>query len=126
MDLLELHLSEIYDAVDVIIITEATSTYTKQVKPPYFSLLQNKGFFQEYQAKIRLINVTFSQCKKCQFCSPSGGWACEYHTRDSISEGLYDAADDDIVIVADLDEVVSEDYLFALKSLRRVHLFAVV
>jgi len=59
--------------------------------------------------------VTFSQCKKCQFCSPSGGWACEYHTRDSISEGLYDAADDDIVIVADLDEVVSEDYLFALK-----------
>ena len=50
LDLLEIRLNELYDVVDVFVLSEATLTFTGKYKPLYFD--ENKDRFKKFEDKI--------------------------------------------------------------------------
>ena len=54
--------------------------------------------FENFKDKIRYIVVD-------NFPKSDYAWDLEHHQRNAISKGLFDAAEDDIIIVSDVDEI---------------------
>jgi Glycosyltransferase family 17 len=113
-DLLAIRLKELYDCIDYFVIVEANQTFTNRDKPWNFDLTQHS----QYADKIRYIQVQ-------DMPGGTNPWINEYHQRNAIMRGLFDADDNDIVIVSDCDELLraralnqlrsSEQTLFALR-----------
>ena len=95
LDLLELRLEELYDHVDYFVIVESDHTFTNISKPYIFK--QNIRRFSKFMDKIRYISIK-SLCD-------SDPWVNEAHQRNQIMQGCHDAADDDIVMISDVDEI---------------------
>ena len=116
LDLLELRLEELYDHVDHFVIVEASTTYTSIPKPFYFE--ENKSRYQKYLDKIIHVQVEDMPL------SPDA-WVNDRFQRDQIYRGIKDAADTDLIMVSDLDEIIrpaaveymrnSSSTLFALR-----------
>lgn len=99
LDLLELRLTELSPVVDKFVIVEATRTHKGDPKPFYYA--ENKARFAEWEDKIEHIIVGDM---------PTGeGIAAirrrEMFQRNCILRGLRMAADDDIVLISDCDEL---------------------
>jgi len=113
-ELLELRLRELYAHVDHFVIVESNQTFTNNSKPWNFDI----GKYSNYADKIIYIQVE-------DMPNSANPWDNEHHQRNAILRGLTDAADDDIVIVSDVDEVLrpvavdhlraSEQTIFALR-----------
>jgi len=137
--LLTILLEEIYDVVDHIILQEAEMSWRYQKKPKFFTKYKN-SHFKRYESKIRhmvydfdlLANVSKGICPKTSDPNiPKQGmlgdsfgptnrdttcpWWQQWYARNNLQTGAHDIGPDDIFIVADLDEIVSREFLVALK-----------
>ena len=114
VSMLRLRLAALKDVVDHHIIVEANHTFTGKPKPLYF--LENRHLFADYEGRITHVVVQ-------ALAQPVPGeanhvWENEYHSRDMVAEGLVaiGARDDDIVLVADTDEIPHPDAVLNLRA----------
>jgi beta-1,4-mannosyl-glycoprotein beta-1,4-N-acetylglucosaminyltransferase len=110
LDILEIRLNELYDSVDYFVLVEASKTQSLIDKPFYFE--QNKERYSKFLHKI--IHVKIEDCPK-----NSHTWEMENFQRNCILFGLEkikDLNDEDIIIISDLDEVVSSNSIASIKS----------
>mmetsp|Transcript_1267 Transcript_1267/g.2216 ORF Transcript_1267/g.2216 Transcript_1267/m.2216 type:complete len:471 (+) Transcript_1267:523-1935(+) len=127
IDLLSVVLEEIYPAVDHIILQEARHTwgqgFTKE-KPLYFQQFARKHF-AKYLHKIRYQEYDFNSIKECKPEATGGTsalptkackWQQQWHSRNVLEKSAGDIREQDIFIVSDLDELVSREFLVALKN----------
>ena len=97
---LDLRLNILHDQVDFFIIVESTTNHQGKEKKLNFDI--NK--FQKFKEKIIYIVVddTLESIKKPHLGQNS---LVERHQRNSISRGLKNCSDDDLVIISDVDEI---------------------
>ena len=99
LDLLELHLAEMHDWVDLFVIAESTETFTGLPKPLHFE--RNKARFAPWADKIRHVVV---EGHPEAFHSP---WGRDFRQRDMAIGALSGlCAPDDLVLLTDVDEIV--------------------
>lgn len=96
LDILKLRLHILDPIVDKFIIEEATVTFSGEPKELCFE--KNKAMFQEFLPKIEYIVVDDSPKEATT------------HERDkfqknALAKGLKDAADEDVIILSDVDEI---------------------
>jgi len=97
LDLLEIRLNVLKDAVDKFVLVEAGETHAGNPKPLYFK--ENEARFAEF--KDRIIYVCIE--KFPEICKTD--WGRENYQRNAIAEGLKNAKDDDTILISDLDEI---------------------
>jgi hypothetical protein len=107
LDLLELRFEELYDHVDHFVLVEANSTHQGNPKPFYYE--DNKERYAKYQDKIIHIKVM-------DMPNHSDSWVNEGHHRDQIMQGIADAADDDLIMISDLDEIIRPEAIEYMKN----------
>ncbi|HEX2579070.1 MAG TPA: hypothetical protein VHK67_01540 [Rhabdochlamydiaceae bacterium] len=98
LELLEIKLHELYDHVDYFVLVECTETFRGKPKPLYFS--ENKQRFSKFLDKIIHVVVT-------DHVETDIPWNREVYQRNQIMRGLTSCHDDDIIIIEDLDEIIS-------------------
>jgi hypothetical protein len=101
LDVLEMRLTEIYDAVDAFVLVEADVTHQDAPKPYHFS--DNAERFAPWADKITVVRATGLPTKT----AAPDPWAREHAQRDWIAEGLaqLDLTGSDIVLQSDVDEI---------------------
>jgi beta-1,4-mannosyl-glycoprotein beta-1,4-N-acetylglucosaminyltransferase len=118
LDLLEIKLAELYDFVDKFILIEATHTHSNIPKPLWYTL--NEERFARYKDKIINMVCNFNQTDlyKSQYekykCRKEINdiWFREHFQRDfAVISNQVQFADDDIIIVSDVDELVNKHTL---------------
>ncbi|XP_049526940.1 beta-1,4-mannosyl-glycoprotein 4-beta-N-acetylglucosaminyltransferase isoform X4 [Dermacentor silvarum] len=113
LDLLEIRVKELGDAVDYYLVVESTYTYSGSEKPLYLRSNLSAGFLRAHAHKIVPISV--------DFYNYDGGdpWGPENYFRTSVwYEGhrrLKNIRDDDLFIMSDADEIPSRDVVLFLK-----------
>lgn len=107
LEVLELHLEELYEAVDRFVLVEATTTFTGREKPLVFA--ENRDRFARFLDKIEHVVVDDT---------PPGieAWDAEHYQRNALSRGLTGAAPDDIVILVDVDELPRRTVVDAMRA----------
>lgn len=108
LDLLELRLRTAAPFVDAFVVVEADRTFSGLPKPLRFAAERER--FAPWEAQIRHVVVDDM---------PVGGatrWPAEVHQRNALLRGLDGAADDDVVIVADVDEILHPEVLAGLRE----------
>lgn len=100
LDVLEIRLAELDPVVDIFVLVEATMTHSgiprDLVFPDHY-----RDRFSEWAHKIRYLVAGFSGAE--------ANWARERSQREQLGRGLVGLRPDDLVIVSDVDEVVSAD-----------------
>ncbi len=93
--LLELRLETLWDHVDFFVIVESVKTFSGKPKPLNFRM-EN---FAKFRDKIRYLVI-----KDYPFPTDDA-WRNDNYQRDYLANGIKDAADDDWILVSDLDEI---------------------
>ncbi|MDQ7817356.1 MAG: glycosyltransferase [Melioribacteraceae bacterium] len=96
LELLELRLKELNEVVDYFVLVESSKTFTGLDKELVFA--ENRNRFSEYNHKI--IHVVLDELP-----TGNGAWEAEFFSRNAILNGLTNAADDDLIIISDVDEI---------------------
>lgn len=96
-DCLELRLRTLWERVDHFVIVEAELTFAGTAK----SLQFDPARYAWASSKIRYITLPATEFAKCQTA-----WDRERFQRNALRRGYQDAADHDVVIIADVDEVI--------------------
>lgn len=96
LDILELRLAFMYDQVDKFVIAESSLTHSNINKPLH--LKTNWSRFSKYHKKIIYVEVPPVPQKD--------SWEGEFYQRNYLKTGLKDCVDDDLIIIADVDELV--------------------
>jgi beta-1,4-mannosyl-glycoprotein beta-1,4-N-acetylglucosaminyltransferase len=106
LDLLNYRLNLLNDVVDYFVLVESTKTFVGKYKPLFYN--ENKGQFSKFAHKIIHIivdNMPFDQ----QYINIDNNeqWKNETHQRRCISRGFkqLNLNNNDIIIVADVDEI---------------------
>ncbi|WP_187429623.1 hypothetical protein ROLI_024650 [Roseobacter fucihabitans] len=107
LDLLEIRLSEMSADVDFFVIAEAALTFTGQSKPSH--LKDNWGRFEKWHSQMIHVFVT-------SFPETRERWTLEKYQRDQLVRGLEKAEEDDIVLISDVDEIISAKTLTRIRS----------
>ena len=109
LDLLKLRLDTMWDYVDKFIIVEARKTFTNEDKNLNYE--ENKNSFKKYWEKIEYIVIDEfpDECKNA--------WDREYYQRNAIYQGIRNSKPDDILIVSDLDEIISP---YGVKRVKKI------
>jgi hypothetical protein len=102
LEILEVKLNELYDHVDYFVLVESVETFRGDLKPLYF--LENKDRFAKFLDKIIHVPV-FDRL------NTNNPWDREFFQRNQIMRGLLGAVKDDIIIIEDLDEMISAEKL---------------
>lgn len=97
LDLLRLRLNTLNDVVDYFVLVEADRTFSNVSKRLVYD--ENKALFREFQDKI--IHIVVDDMPEF----PKDAWECERFQRNAIMRGLSRCADEDYVIISDLDEI---------------------
>lgn len=116
LELLELRLMETYDLVDKFVLVESPHSFMCNPKPLTYSA--NKGRFDEWNDKI--IHVVADDIEIA--AHP----VVERAQRECISRGLTDAEPEDVIIVSDVDEIISRRALHGLRKHPPLRLAALV
>jgi len=96
LDLLELRLEYLSSIVDKFVVVESEYTFSGLKKNTVFDI--NKQRFAKYADKIIYI-------KDSNEPSTTNAWKNEFYQRNLLKVGLKVAADDDLVIISDVDEI---------------------
>lgn len=108
LDLLEIRLNTLKDAVDRFVIAEATRTHTGRPKELLFR--KNRNRFAAFLDKIEYIVVENllpeEEVAKDPYNLP---WVNENRQRNALMRGLAAARGDDTVMLSDLDEIPRPD-----------------
>jgi hypothetical protein len=99
LDVLEIRLRTLDPVVDRFVLAEATVTQRGNPKPLYFQ--ENKARFEPWLDKIEHVIVEDMPPGK----GPDFDWARERWQRNALERGLGDVAQDDSVLISDLDEI---------------------
>lgn len=110
---LDLRLRAHWERVDVFVIVEAAMTFAGQPKALSF----DPGRFAWAQAKLRYLPLQASAFEGC-----NSAWDRERAQRNALREGYADAAPDDVVIIADVDEILRPECIGHV-SPGEVHVF---
>ncbi len=97
LEVLQIHLEELYDHVDKFVLLEASQTFSGNKKPFYFE--ENKALFSKYLDKIIHIKLD-------DWLETDNPWKREEYQRKMLIKGLKGLQDSDVVIVSDTDEIV--------------------
>lgn len=122
LDMLQLRLEELDATGAVTVVVEATRDHQGHPKPLHFA--ENSARFARWNDRIRHIVVT-------DLPEHPNPWVREHAQRDTALAALQDAADDDLVLIADIDEIPDPgifELTFdgpALTLVQRVCVFAV-
>ena len=108
LDLLEIRLNILNDVVDKFVLVEATKTFSGKDKPLYYE--QNKKRFAKFQDKI--IHVIVDDFPKPDDKTQDVAFMMESYQRNAILWGLKSAKDNDVVIIADLDEIPNPETVY--------------
>lgn len=107
LDLLALRLDLLRDVVDHFVLVEATETFSGRPKPLVFA--KHRDRFGEYSDKI--IHVVVDDLPKVD-----SRWLRERAQRNAIRRGLGTAQPDDLLIIADVDEIVSPEVVERMRT----------
>lgn len=107
LDLLDLRLAELYEHVDHFVIVEATTTF--QSNPKELFLRDNWDRYAKYHDKMIHIIVDDAP-------GDSNAWINDIFQRNAIMRGLVDAADDDICIIGDADEILRPEVIDDMRA----------
>jgi beta-1,4-mannosyl-glycoprotein beta-1,4-N-acetylglucosaminyltransferase len=120
LDVLEVRLHELCDVVDHFVLVEANQTFQGNPKPLYYEL--NKRRFERFHDKIIHIVCSFPDVISNRLSLTSGpNWGRENYQRDAIVRGLTTARSDDLILISDVDEIVSKRKLLEAIENRRKH-----
>jgi beta-1,4-mannosyl-glycoprotein beta-1,4-N-acetylglucosaminyltransferase len=112
LDLLEVRLNELDEIVDKFVLVEAKRTFQGQPKSLYFD--QNKDRFARFEDKIIHIIIDFpEEIKNTTKKKHNQIWLREFYQRDQIAQGLKNAKPNDLIIISDVDEIISAQKLAA-------------
>ncbi|XP_037523664.2 beta-1,4-mannosyl-glycoprotein 4-beta-N-acetylglucosaminyltransferase [Rhipicephalus sanguineus] len=113
LDLLEIRINELGNAVDHYIVCESNYTFFGTAKPLHLRSNLSAGFLRENAHKIILVTVGVYNY------GDGDPWAPENHFRRSIwlegQRSLKHLRDDDLFMIADADEIPSREVLLFLK-----------
>jgi beta-1,4-mannosyl-glycoprotein beta-1,4-N-acetylglucosaminyltransferase len=112
LELLKVRLEELYDSVDHFVLVEATETFSGEVKPLYFQ--ENQKQFAAYMDKI--IHVVVEDLPPIGQNPHGDKWNREEFQRNAILRGLIGCAEDDIIMISDLDEIPNKKAVGEIKS----------
>ena len=96
LDMLEVRLHELNETVHRFVLVEATRTHSNKPKPLHFR--DNKVRFAAFANKI--IHVVVDDLP-----DNADAWVLENYQRNAMLRGLQGAHADDLVIIADVDEI---------------------
>ena len=101
LDILEMRLTELYDAVDYFVLVEATKSHTDQDKPLWYQ--EHKDRFAAFADKI--VPIVADQLPSLD--ENPDPWARELAQREHIGYGLAQINPDanDIILQSDVDEI---------------------
>lgn len=99
--LLKLRLDTLWEQVDYFVLCESVLTISGQPKPLYFDPFK----FEKYQSKIRHLVV-----RDYPF-ETNDAWRNERFQRNFLVNGLFDAQDQDLILVSDVDEIPNPELL---------------
>jgi len=106
LDLLELRLNELHEQVDFFVLAESPLTFQGNKKPLFYA--ENRHRFAAFAEQI--IHVVVEDMPVT-----NNAWDREHFQRNALRRGLREAAPDDIIIIADADEIVSQDAIDILR-----------
>lgn len=112
-DCLDLRLRTHWSAVDVFVIVEAEITFAGQPKALSFDHKAHAWAAQ----KIRYIALGAGEFADCQ-----SAWDRERLQRNALKRGYQDAADQDVVLIADVDEILRPEKIRPV-ALGEIHRF---
>jgi beta-1,4-mannosyl-glycoprotein beta-1,4-N-acetylglucosaminyltransferase len=116
---LDLRFNILNEKVDYFVISESTKTHQGVEKKLNFKL----NNFNKFKHKIKYIVADFE--KKIDFDNHTGGESIiEQHQRNSLSEGLVKANDNDLVILSDSDEIPDLTKLYQIKKSSKFTVFS--
>jgi beta-1,4-mannosyl-glycoprotein beta-1,4-N-acetylglucosaminyltransferase len=101
LDLLEIRLNELNDVVDGFILVEAERSHQNKPKALFFQ--ENKNRYEKFLHKIKHVIVPANAFVD------NDAWYNENLQRSAICSGLDDIANDDLLIISDLDEIPSKE-----------------
>jgi beta-1,4-mannosyl-glycoprotein beta-1,4-N-acetylglucosaminyltransferase len=117
LELLETRLSYLDPIVDVFVIGESEQTFIGEAKPLWFA--QNRERFKKYEKKIR--HVIIPPPTPSDYTPTTRNLkTTEFYHRRMLRLGLEDAADRDIVLLSDADEIPSRRSVEQLIGLMRM------
>ena len=121
LDILRVRLNEMAGVVDKFVIVESDKTFQGKPKPLHFA--ENRHLFSEFESKIIYKFCEMPDATDIHATRPnkSEAWRREYHQRDFIKTGLSDAREDDLVIISDVDEIISAQALSQALRMRGKH-----
>lgn len=114
LDVLEIRLQEGWDTTDYFVIAESDHTHSGMSKE--YLLLDNWERFKPYADKIRRIQVDHTLEEQRKVFNSKDEWVRENYQRYILLEGLHDKADEDLIIISDLDEVPRSDIIEMIKE----------
>ena len=100
VDILEIRLAELCDVVDIFVLVEATSTHMGKPRELVYPQYEDTRFFP-WRDQIRYIPIAFPE--------GMGDWERENYQREQAGIGLRGLQPDDLVIISDLDEILSAE-----------------
>lgn len=121
LDVLDIRLNVLNDAVDEFIICESNETFTGLTKPLYF--LENKDRYASFLHKIRHYHMSRPTMSLMDECAMSPGvpqhqhwWVREFCQKESMKYALTHLRDSDTVFIGDADEVWNPLYMPPLNA----------
>lgn len=108
LELLEIRLNELETVVDKYVLVESRKTFTNKLKPLYFE--KNKKRFNKFSDKIIHLIID-------EFPENYSAWDCEVYQRNFIREGLKNCAEDDVIVIGDVDEIPNPEAIKKSKDL---------
>lgn len=121
LDLLEIRLNILENAVDKFVLVEATKTFQLDAKPLYFE--ENKDRFAKWADKIIHVILPIDLNVEESVRLGVHRHKVEHDIRKAIGLGLQTAQPDDIVIVSDVDEMYDKSHLDKAISALNKHKF---
>ncbi|KAG0442479.1 hypothetical protein HPB47_015694 [Ixodes persulcatus] len=113
LDLLEIRVNELHDAVDYFLVCEANFTYFGDPKPLHLKSNLSAGFLSRHRHKIIRLEVSTN------FVADEDPFAQENYLRSSIwKKGRHkfsNLSDDDLFMILDADEIPTREVILFLK-----------
>jgi beta-1,4-mannosyl-glycoprotein beta-1,4-N-acetylglucosaminyltransferase len=133
LDILEIRLAELDPIVDVHVISESQLTYSGDRKPLHLTECLGDARWNPWRSKMRVVVPYVPEGKdegRGRPFEPHEGlrWRRENYQRDGLIVGCSGLADEDLVLLSDIDEIPSAsvvrdmDIHLGAGEIRRVHL----
>lgn len=121
LEILKIRLHELSEVVDKFVIVESNKTFQGQAKPLFFA--ENRHLFAQFESKIihKICDMSASDPGMTPNWATSAAWAREHYQRNFIATALSEIRDDDLVMISDVDEIVSAEALRRALRERRKH-----